>query len=319
MGKPPINLKKELARVTIALLFLIILTSVAAINQVAKAQDQVLSITPNQGPAGAEINVYGTGFNTAAPISISFGDSQIAIIYASSGIVNTEITVPSVSSGSYIVTAMDLASYSMQHNAGLSASASFIVISGSPIQTPIPTAISSSTQTAPTIPPTTSSSENPIEHPYYQPTPSPRTENSGFWSPLTIGIIAAALIVFFVPATLMYTKRNKQKLFLDKEPSILPPHTQEPPVAPNRATATTRYSRLQFQSQQQTTPVTNAQYNQQPSHIYSQQLTKPPANTQATQSQSYNRQQSFTKVCPRCKKSVRDDLNICPYCDKRLR
>ena len=323
MGKSPDGLKQGLARVTIVLLFLCMLTSATTITQVVKAQNQTLSITPTQGPVGTEVNVYGTGFDTTAIISISFDESQVATTYANSGIINVEFTIPSAPPGTYFVTAMDLASYSVQHNAGLSASATFTVTSESsiPISTPTTTHTStvSSTPAPSIIPSTPSTSHNPILYPTYQPPKSSTTENGGFWSPLTIGIIAAVLITFFVPTTILYSRYGKRKALLENESPYRQYSKQEPPATPNRYTATTPYNQSPYQSQQQTSPITTQRYNQPPNHSYSQQFSKPSLINRPSQPQSYNRQPSFTKICPHCKKSVRDDLNICPNCDKRLK
>jgi hypothetical protein len=61
---------------------------------------------------------------------------------------------------------------------------------------------------------------------------------------------------------------------------------------------------------------------QETSH-YEPRLTAPPKKTTAPSktNQSINKSQQppFTKICRHCKQTVRDDLNVCPYCLKRLR
>jgi hypothetical protein len=288
----PVGLKEGLARVTLALLVLSILTSAAAITPVAKAQGTELDIGPIQGPVGTVVSVAGTGFGVNAQVSISFGQSAVATATADgAGTINTGFTVPSVSQGTYTVTATDAL--------GTSATAQFIVTSESPTPTPTatpaptptatPTPTLTSTPTPSIAPSTPTPSESPWVYPTYQPPKSPTAESGGFWSPLAIGIVAAALIAFFVPATLLYARHGKRKTLLDEE---RPFHTPEPPATPNRSTAATRYNQPSYQSQQTTRPITTTRYSQPP---------------------------PFTKICPRCKHAVRDDLNLCPYCDKRLK
>jgi len=46
---------------------------------------------------------------------------------------------------------------------------------------------------------------------------------------------------------------------------------------------------------------------------------KPNTPTKNNQPTNKSQQQPFTKICQHCKQAVRDDLNVCPYCFKRLR
>jgi hypothetical protein len=46
---------------------------------------------------------------------------------------------------------------------------------------------------------------------------------------------------------------------------------------------------------------------------------KPNAPSKINQPTNNSQQPPFTKICRHCKQAVRDDLNVCPYCLKRLR
>ena len=46
---------------------------------------------------------------------------------------------------------------------------------------------------------------------------------------------------------------------------------------------------------------------------------KPNSPSKINQPTNNSQQPPFTKICRHCKQAVRDDLNVCPYCFKRLR
>jgi hypothetical protein len=118
------------------------------------------------------------------------------------------------------------------------------------------------------------------------PTNNPVTVHTASSSPLTI-VIISAVIAFAVLMTAIIAKRSKQKASLEQEPLYEP----RPSTLSNKPTGPSKV----YQSSKV----------YQPSTIY-----KPAANSQ---------QAPFTKICRHCKRSVRDDLNVCPYCSKRLR
>jgi hypothetical protein len=305
-------LKETLARLAIAIVCLAILSSALSLSQTVKGQGQTLSISPGQGPVGTTVAVSGTGFVTTATITINFGPTAVATTFASDGIINSEFTVPSVPPGQYIVTAMDLADFSMQHNAGLSAEATFTVTSGSSSSTqaptPLPTIVSSSTQAPPAVTSAPSSSGNPRLS-TYQPTTG---SSGGFWSPLTISLIAAALIAFSVSAGLLYSRRGKEKTMLEEKP---PPYSRGQAAASSVSSSYAGYDQS-IRSSQQPSVTRNGPPQ---SSGYSKQSPSPPMTERLNQPSSYSQPGHYTKTCPRCKKVVRDDQNICPYCDKRLR
>ena len=141
--------------------------------------------------------------------------------------------------------------------------------------------------------PTSAPTETPIGTPVgLSPTNSPVTVSAGFWSPLTIAIISVviALAVFM---TAVYLKRGRQKPLSYREDSRYEPRPSAPQKTPYAASRTNQ-------------PATNSPHQPyQPSKI-NQSATNIP-------------QPAFTIVCKHCKRTVRDDLNVCPYCSKRLK
>ncbi len=303
------RLKGGLTKVTLVLIVLSILTPAAAITPVANANDQGLVLNPTQGPVGTLVSVIGMAFSSNSQVSISFGTTEVATGFSGSmfGRVSTSFTIPSVSLGTYTVTATDAA--------GGYATATFTVTSKSPTPTATPTA--TATQTLPT-PTATTTTTFPTETtwPYstHRPTPSPVTASTGFWSPPVIGVIVAAVIAFIITITFVYRRRSKRETFLDEERPLYKP---EPPAPSTKPTVTTRYNQPPSYGQQISRPTTTTRYNQPPS--YSQQISRPATATRINQPSSYRQLPPFTKTCPRCKRIVKDDYNLCPYCDKRLR
>ena len=193
----------------------------------------------------------------------------------------------------------------------------------------VPTFAPSTTTPTPAPTPTQSAlaspSPSPTEFPWNfstnGPTKLPTVEGGGFWSPLAIGLVVVALVAFAVPAAFFYVRRGKGKMLFDEEKPL---NTQELPAASNRPPASSRYSQSSYQSSYQSKmpakPTETSRYGQPPSYGYRQQQSSPSvAKSSSTQSSSYSRPAPYAKICPHCKRSVRNDQNICPYCDKRLK
>ncbi len=180
--------------------------------------------------------------------------------------------------------------------------------------TPTPMPSPTPTQSAPASP-----SPSPTEFPWNfstnNPTKSPKVEG-GIWSPLTIGLVVVALVAFAVPATFFYLRRGKGKMLLDDRQPIT---TQELPGASNRSAVSSRYNQSSCQTQQPPKSTGPTRYGQSPSSSYRPQSSSPTVTSGSTQPSSYSRPAPYTKICPHCKRAVRNDQNICPYCDKRLR
>jgi hypothetical protein len=282
LAKCLMDLKEKLAKVTFALFVLSILTSAAATTLVANASGAI-SLSPTQGQAGISVNVYGAGFD--GMVFIKFDTTDVATTFPSDmyGSIAATFIIPSVSSGTYNVTASD--------TKGDYAKTTFTVT----LEAPTPTPTSSGTFPTPTPTVTPTSPEATTQYPTYRPYQSPAAKGGGFWSPLVIAAVVAATLAVVVPVTVVVRRRGKRETLLDKEPL---PYRSEPPTPTNRPTLTSRYN--------------------QPS-VYGQQLTKPVVTDRSSQPSSYAKPPPYAKTCPRCKRIVKDDYNICPYCDKRLK
>jgi hypothetical protein len=278
-------LKEGLTKVTLGLLVLSILTLSTAITPMANASGQTLTLSPTQGPAGTIVYVIVAGFDSKLEVKINYGTINVATSYPIMfGRTATSFTVPSVSPGTYTVTATDAA--------GGYATATFTVTA----KLPTATATATPTLPTPTTPTTpTSPTETTWSYPIYRPTPSPVPASVGFWSSLVISVILTAVATFTISIIFMYRRRSKHETYLNEE---LPLYKPEPSAPSKKPTVTTRYN--------------------QPSS-YSQQTSKPTPTTRTNQPPSYSQLPTFTKICPRCKQIVKDDYNLCPYCDKKLR
>ncbi len=294
------------------------------LTPLANAEDQTLTLGPNQGPVGTTVYVVGMGFASDTWAGIRFGESQVAGAYVSTtfGRIAVGFSVPSVLPGTYIVTATD--------EAGGFATATFTVTSQ--VSTPTPTATQAqptpTSSAGPTSSPGTSPSEEPTPteetwlYPTHRPSPSPAAEAGGFWSPpLIIGLVAVAVVAFLVPTTFLLRRRGNRETLLNEK---APPYRPEPSAQAGEPAAASQYNQPSYYGQQPSRYPASTRYSQPPS--YRQQLSRPPVTPRSGQPSSYYRQPSgyghqapFTKICPQCKRVVRDDYNLCPYCDKRLK
>ena len=135
----------------------------------------------------------------------------------------------------------------------------------------------------------TRDSSEPLPEPSPEPY-RPVAPIASFWSPPVIaGVVVAAALAVIVPVTFVYRSRNKQDALPGERPL---PYRSEFTDSVNKPTVTARYN--------------------QPS-VYGQRA-RP-----FSQPSSYAQQTPFTKMCPRCRQNVKDDYNICPYCNKKLK
>jgi hypothetical protein len=175
--------------------------------------------------------------------------------------------------------------------------------------TPTPTATPKS---SPTVAP--SPTEIHWNFPTTNPTKTSTVQGSGFWSPINIGLVTAALVGFTVPLVFFYFRRGKQEILLEKERPI---NTQELPVS-NKSLTSSRYP-SSYQSQQYTQPTATKRYGQPTPYSTRQQPSSLSMTTRSVQSSSTSRVPPYTKTCPHCKRAVRNDQNVCPYCYKKIK
>jgi hypothetical protein len=240
------------------------------------AENLSVTLNPSQGPPGTAVLTVIAGFQAPTTLSITFGQTAIKTLTASRySTLSMDFQVPSVSPGTYTVT--------VTSSAGNVARATFIVTQA---QSPTPS-------------PEESPIETPEETPEWGgPTSQPVIEDTGFWSPLTIGIVIAAAVT--APAGLaayFFLIRGKQKPLSTHDDS---------PYKPGYPAQKTSPINKPSQSTQQVTPY---------SYTYRPSATP----TKSAVPSRVNQLAGNTKVCKHCKQNVREDLNVCPYCYKRLR
>ena len=167
--------------------------------------------------------------------------------------------------------------------------------------------------------PTPSATQIPWTFPSTQPTTVPKAASSGFWSPLTIGVIVAALVAFAIPAVFFFMRRGKPRTLLEEDHSF----NDKPQPTPSNRPAAPRYGQYayqpSYQSSQPTRPTQTTRYGQPTSYGYNRPSSTPSVTTRSAPSSSYSKPAPYTRVCSHCKRTVRNDQNICPYCDKRIK
>ena len=277
-------MEKKFSKATLMLLFLSILTLAAIITPVTKAENLSVTLNPSEGPAGTTVMVMISGFQAPDPVSITFGKTNVGTIptYYSYPSASMVFTVPPVSPGTYTVTAAD--------NLGGGVATATFIVTQAPPTTPTPTG----------MPTGTSASTGTGTSTGLTPTESPVTVNSsGFWSPLAIAI-TAVVIAFAVFMTAVYVMRGRQKPLSYEEASRYEPRPSTPSTPSMKPNAPSKINQpyRSYQSSKINQPYQPSKINQ------------PAPNIQ---------QPPYTRVCRHCKRTVRDDLNICPYCSKRLK
>ena len=178
--------------------------------------------------------------------------------------------------------------------------------------TPIPTATPQPSPTIPTV------SASPTEFPWNfqtsNPTYNPSTKSSSFWSPLTIGIVAVAVVAFAIPVAFFFLRRGKAEPLPKQETPIKTPERPMP-----NSPVSSRYPSYSYSSQQTTRPGQPTRYGSMSS--YRQQPPSPYSTTtvRSPPSSSVSRPAPYSKTCPNCKRAVSNDRNVCPYCYKRIK
>jgi hypothetical protein len=316
-----IDMEKSFSKVTLALLFLSLFTSVAAVAPTARAQSIWVTLTPSEGPVGTQVIVQITNYHYGdTQFSVAFGTAIVGTIMTgpSYAYASTLFNVPTVSLGEYTVT--------VSTSSGEFGTAKFTVTqegSVAPTETPAATPVETPTEPSTGIPSGGAPTYKPVK------------PKAGFWSPLNVGIVAIAVAAVCFVMVVFVRRGRQERPSLEDSSSYKPASTTEnvPPYGyrssvedtsryryrpPVQETSPYRYrspledtSPYKFRS---SVPDTSPYYPR--ASVPSTRSTVPP-----TVSQTVTRSQAppYTKVCKHCKRVVRDDLNVCPYCFKRLR
>ena len=310
-----VNMEKSFSKATLVVLFLSIFALMVITAPAAKAAGITVTLKPSSGAPGAQVIVYASNYpNGDTQFSVQFGSTTEPSIYA--GVwgetsATAMFNVPQVDPGKYTVTVTDLN--------GVSGTAQFTVTQAAPIVvTPAPTGTSSG---APTSSPIGGVPTN-----YYPYGSSPPSGGGGFWSPLAIGIVAFVVAVACF-TTVVFVRRGRQG------PVRLEDDSSYKPGSPVGSTQPTNYKPTAQEASpygyrptsQPTSPYgyrsrSPARETSLYSSRYSAQPTRYTATPQYTQTATSRLQPpTHTVVCKHCKRDVREDLSICPYCFKKVR
>jgi hypothetical protein len=288
------------------------LTIVSATAFLPKAQGAARSyifIDPSIGPPGTVVRVTGVWFNQGWDVTISFGSTVVASsqVSLSMGGISASFIVPSVPTGSYVVSAVG--------GAADHASTSFLVTTSSSTSTVAPFPSGSASTGGQTQPQNSPAGTDWVVPPYYS-SQSPGASNAGFWStPIIIVVAVAVAAASLVSVTLLLRRRGDKALLIKEEPPQYPPA----PIYASRTPAAASQSRKPTYGNQPFSASAYSSRYSQPARSYGQNLSRPPITPPPSQPSRYSQPSSSTKVCPRCKNAIRADYNICPHCNKKLR
>jgi hypothetical protein len=349
MQKSLIDMEKSFTKVGLVVLFLSIFALAAIMTPPVRAA-QTISVTLlnsqdqpiSQGPVGTPVIVQITNYPSSDySFTVTFGTANVGTIETGPTytIASTLFNVPpSAALGKYTVT--------VTGSEGETGTATFTVTQAAPIVvTPAPTG--KQTGTSSVTP--TSSPTGGIPTNYYPYGTGPPSKGTGFWSPLAIGIVAFVLAVACF-TTVVFVRRGRQgseQVSVEDKSSYKPsssventqPYTLRPTVQgaspySYRSSAqqaspygyrssTQQTSTYGYRSPAQQTSPYGYRSSIQQTSPYGYRSSVPPTRstvppqfnqTATTRSQS----PAHTKVCKHCKRDVREDLRVCPYCYKKL-
>jgi hypothetical protein len=310
MTKRRIGLKQAVVTAILVLLAVSILTSLTSKTVLA---DPAISLVPTQGPVGKTVYVSGSGFADWALVTITFNGKTVQQTQTTGlqgqGMIYGQFTVPAgTADGTYNVVVTDSSSNSV--------TVPFIV--GASLATPTPT---SSSSTSPQ--PTSSSGVNPTFTPFTYPTLQP--QSSGI-DPLIIGLIVAVVaIAVIVPITFMFLRNRspRRETLLEREPLPYRTDPYAPSERPNPSPSP--YSRQPFSQSPSRYNTPTSRYSSPSTSRYTQNTAysrysaRPTATDRYSAPSSSVQQSTSERICPHCKRTVRGDYSVCPYCYKKMR
>jgi hypothetical protein len=293
--------KKRLALAAISLLLLSVLILEASTASVARGSEgYAFFASPATGTKGSKSNLVGTGLPPNTEFQLLFGTIELGTCTSSAqGTVTVPFTVPPVSPGNYPISAKDLSGITY-------AATSFTVVTNQPTASPTSSVSSAPSSGAPQQTQHPPTSTNPSSYVYpittlppysYSPI-TPKPAESGI-SPLMIGIIVVAIVAVIIPLTFFARRRGGPEPKYEGASEV--PTVSGPTYPPRTPTAPTasRYGQTQT-------------YGQYPSR--STMASRPGMPSRYGQQSAVS-----TRVCPRCRQTIRADYSICPHCNKRLR
>ena len=259
-----------------------------------------MTLNPSYGPPGTWVTVYGFGFDTNSQVAISIFTTQLGSLESSCdvGDIATQIQIPTnVNLGSYPVTATD--------GSGNTVSATFTVTMG----TPPPATAAPTTSSAATPAPQPSQPAGSIwSYPTALPTQASSPKGGSAFSPLLIVVIIVVVVALLVPMTLFYRRRSGGEALAEEAPATSMPGPSTSAGMPPA------YGSPQYARPVATTSPAVSRY---PASSYSQQLTRPTMAPRPSMSRFGG--MTATRMCPGCKRPVKDYYSVCPYCHRKLK
>ncbi len=336
-------------KLTTVLLLVAILGFIALAVPATKAAVVInpkFTLNPTAGAVGSTVFITGTGFSPAEPATFVCTNNQMfspALYADADGKISGNCTVPDFPAGTYKVVAYD--------SSGMKISTAFTVTGGgSSTASPSPTSSSSSNGNGNGNGNNGGSNGNGNGNGNGLQTiaPTGASSSSGFFSSTVIYIIVAVLVAFVVSGTFLYSRSSRQKMMLERERERdreRTPYGSEPPQgpygpgpsgqpsgygygpqpssygpAPSSPAGSSRYTPYNYRSQSSSSSY-QSRYNQPSSYrpsAYASRYSQPSSYRQPQSQSSYSRPAMHSKTCSHCKRSVREDQNICPYCNKRV-
>jgi hypothetical protein len=148
-------------------------------------------------------------------------------------------------------------------------------------------------------------------------TPTLTSENTDLNPAYLIVLIAAVAMLIIIPIAFMYNKQGKQETStLNEEHPIYNPKL---PTTPMKLIQPPPYRQPNKYTHQFSTRPTETTRNNQTRNYTQQQPKTTTLATKYNQPASHSEQSYATKICQHCKQTVREDLNICPNCLKKLK
>ena len=282
---------------------LCVLASAAYVTPMAKAQAS-LNISPDQGPPGTPITLSAQGFvpDSEVLITLQSGESVTSTAVADgSGNLNVQTSIPSDAKvgATSIVATDDASPYTV-------ATGPFTITSGSGSSSATPTANPEATAT-------------PLYT--YQPTLPPVASGSGIGSSTLIGIIAVVIVVACViPAALLYRGRSNRRPLREEERPRYGPEPAPAPYGPQVGPAFNQAPPSSYRPQSSSSSVYQ-RFNQPSSSARSSTYSRygqSSSYSQRSTPSGYRGSSVYSKTCPNCRRTVRSDQTVCPFCGKRI-
>ena len=258
----------------------------ALMTSIAKADAASLVVTPSSGPKNILLSLVGSGLPPNTQMVITCGSTTLgAFTSTPDGTIATTFSVNG-EPGPYDIKA--------RNGDSVFATTTYTVTGYTPSPAS-PTSTSGSQTTTPTYPGFSANPITPIPYSYKPSTAKPT--DSGI-TPLMIGAIVVVIVAIIIPVTFFIRRRGGPEPTYEEASKT--PSTPAPTYTPRTQTypAAPRYSQTQ---------------------TYAQYPSRSPAASRPGMPPRYGQPAVATRVCPRCRQTIRADYSVCPHCHKRLR